>query len=279
MRFDLDAVRRLRWDAVFISHFHDDHCSLDSLDVLDRATPIYLYCVFDELFAMLRALGFTAVERLHVDVPVRVGAIEVIPRRALDDDVDSLFQVRAAGLNVLNVVDSWIGPETLEQLAAFAPWDMVLWPFQTMREIAVIAPSLATRGPVSFPMTGCRSCARWRPVTSCPALASSCRKTGPGTTTRCSRLPTASLRRRSAPRCPARTSSASTRPRPCCSMRTALTPAAPLPWVIPVGPQDVDFDYRPDAPPPATADIARRFALPERRRSGAGARFLPARLA
>ena len=114
VRFDLDAVRRLRWDAVFISHFHDDHCSLD------RATPIYLYCVFDELFAMIRALGFTSVERLHVDVPVRVGAIEVIPRRALDDDVDSLFQVRAAGLNVLNVVDSWIGPETLAQLAALS---------------------------------------------------------------------------------------------------------------------------------------------------------------
>eukprot|EP01133_Synstelium_polycarpum_P020714 gene20714-24877_t len=99
VRFDLDAVRRLRWDAVFISHFHDDHCSLDSLDALDRATPIYLYCVFDELFVMLRALGFTHVQRLHVDVPVRVGAIEVIPRRALDDDVDSLFQVRAGGLN------------------------------------------------------------------------------------------------------------------------------------------------------------------------------------
>ncbi|STR27966.1 Uncharacterised protein [Janthinobacterium lividum] len=73
VRFDLDAVRRLRWDAVFISHFHDDHCSLDSLDALDRATPIYLYCVFDELFAMLRALGFTQVRRLHVDVPVQVG--------------------------------------------------------------------------------------------------------------------------------------------------------------------------------------------------------------
>ena len=39
-----------------------------------------------------------------------------------------------------------------------------------------------------------------------------------------------------------------------------VSSAEPLRWVIPVGPQDVDFDYRPDAPPPATADIARRFA-------------------
>ena len=115
VRFDHEQVRQLRLDAVFISHFHDDHLSLESLDFIDRATPVYLYCIFDELFQMIRALGFATVQRLHVDVPVQLGAIEVIPRRALDDDVDSLFQVCAAGMNVLNVVDSWIGPETLAQ--------------------------------------------------------------------------------------------------------------------------------------------------------------------
>jgi len=153
VRFELEQVRSLRLDAIFISHLHDDHLSLDSLDQFDRATPIYLYCVFDELFAMIKALGFAQVHRLQVDMPVQVGAIEIIPRRALDDDVDSLFQVRAAGLNVLNVVDSWIGPETIAQLAQYAPWDMVLWPFQTMREIAVIAPSRAgmDTGPVELP--------------------------------------------------------------------------------------------------------------------------------
>ena len=40
VRFDLAAIRGLRPDAVFISHFHDDHCSMESLDLLDRATPI-----------------------------------------------------------------------------------------------------------------------------------------------------------------------------------------------------------------------------------------------
>ncbi len=61
VRFDHAKIRALRFDAVFISHFHDDHCSLDSLDYLDRDTPIYLYCIFDELFDMIRALGFTTV--------------------------------------------------------------------------------------------------------------------------------------------------------------------------------------------------------------------------
>jgi hypothetical protein len=39
-----------------------------------------------------------------------------------------------------------------------------------------------------------------------------------------------------------------------------LAAAAPLPWVIPVGEQDVDFDYRPELVPPPTAQIARHFA-------------------
>ena len=142
-RFDLDQVRRLRFDAVFISHFHDDHCSLESLDLLVRGTPLYIYCIFDELFEMVRELGFNQVHKLETNVPVRVGPFEVIPREAIDSDVDSMYQVKAAGLNVLNVVDSWISPVALRELVEEGPWDMVLWPFQTMREIEVLAPSRA----------------------------------------------------------------------------------------------------------------------------------------
>ena len=115
---------------MFISHLHDDHCSLDSLNLLDRATPVYMYCVFDELFAMVAALGFRSVHRLSLNVPVTIGEIEVTPREALDADVDAMFQVRAGGMNVLNVVDAWIADDVVAQLAAQGPWDMVLWPFQ-----------------------------------------------------------------------------------------------------------------------------------------------------
>ena len=54
-----------------------------------------------------------------------------------------MFHIKAEGLNILNVVDSWIDPEALPELASHAPWDMVLWPFQTMREIEVLSPSRA----------------------------------------------------------------------------------------------------------------------------------------
>ena len=260
VRFDHAQVRQLRFDAVFISHFHDDHLSLESLDFLDRATPIYLYCIFDELFDMIRALGFEKVERLHVDRPVTVGAIEVIPRRALDDDVDSLFQVRAGGMNVLNVVDSWIGPETLAQLAAFAPWDLVLWPFQTMREIAVIAPSQAQPGPVELPDD-------WVPQLRALApryiVPSSCQFVQEDWSWYNHAMFPITYRRFAQEIGTALPEAHIFRLDPSTSVLLdahGVTDSEPLSWVIPVGPQDVDFDYRPDAPPPATADIARRFA-------------------
>ncbi|MGH8854065.1 MAG: MBL fold metallo-hydrolase, partial [Telluria sp.] len=151
VRFDQDEVRRQRFDAVFISHFHDDHCSLESLALLDRATPIHIYCIFEELFDMVRQLGFTSVHPLRLNQPVAVGPFEVIPREAMDADVDSMFQVKAAGLNVLNVVDSWIDEGTLAQLVREGPWDLLLWPFQTMREIEVLAPSRAAAAPPTLP--------------------------------------------------------------------------------------------------------------------------------
>ena len=73
VRFDLEQIRQLTFDAVFISHFHDDHCSLESLALLDRATPLYIYCLFDELFAMVRELGFSNVTALKINAPVSIG--------------------------------------------------------------------------------------------------------------------------------------------------------------------------------------------------------------
>ncbi|MYM37472.1 MBL fold metallo-hydrolase [Duganella sp. FT94W] len=260
VRFDLARVRDLRPDAIFISHFHDDHCSLDSLDLLDRATPIYLYCLFDELFAMIRELGFVNVRPLAVDVPVRVGGIEVIPRRALEADVDSMFHIRAEGLNVLNVVDAWMDPETLEQLKPFAPWDMVLWPFQTMREVDVIAPSRAERGPVALPEEWPAQLQALAPRYVVP---SSCQfRQEPWSWYNHAMFPI-TYRQFGAAVAAWLPTARVVRLNPSVSVELSadgLTPASPLPWVLPVGEQDVDYEYDPQIVPPATADIARHFA-------------------
>ncbi len=143
VKFDVAEISKLYFDAIFISHFHDDHFSLESLNLLNRNTPIYAFCVFDELFTLLGSLGFINVYRLNIDEEVSVGSIRIIPRRALDSDVDSIFQIQACGLNVLNVVDSWIDDETMTKLSKFE-WDLILWPFQTLREIEILSPKRAS---------------------------------------------------------------------------------------------------------------------------------------
>jgi hypothetical protein len=259
VRFDLEQIKAQRFDAVFISHFHDDHCSLESLDLLARDTPIYLYCLYDELFEMVRALGFTQVHALRVNDSVHIGPFAVTPRLALDPEVDSLFQIEAAGLKILNVVDSWIDPSALELLASAAPWDMVLWPFQTMREIAVLAPSRATPAAPTLPQEWMEQLQRLNPryvvPSSCQFLQESWswynRVMFPVTYRQFAQEVTAALPMTQVVRFD-----------PSVSMTldaSGLQAAPPLGWVQPVGAQDLDFQFDPAYPVPPTADIARRF--------------------
>jgi len=260
MRFDATQIRNERFDAVFISHFHDDHCSLDSLDLLDRATPIYLYCLFDELFDMIRQLGFASVHPLALNEPVKVGRIEIVPREAMDADVDSMFQIRAAGLNVLNVVDSWIDDTTLAPLVAEGPWDMVLWPFQTMRELDVLAPS---RSPAEAPALPDEWIPQLQALAPRYVVPSSCQFLQepwswynhaffPISYAQFTREVQAALPQAQVVRL-----------NPGVSVRldaAGLRPAPPLAWIEPVGDQDVDYVYEGNAARPSTADIARHFA-------------------
>ncbi|MDC8758222.1 MBL fold metallo-hydrolase [Janthinobacterium fluminis] len=258
--FDHRQIADLKLAAVFISHFHDDHCSLDSLNLLDRQTPIYLYCIFDELFSMIGDLGFQHVHRLGIDMPVSVGPFEVIPRKALDADVDSMFHVKAAGLNVLNVVDSWIDPLALPALAQCAPWDMVLWPFQTMRELAVIAPSRAAAGPAELPPEWLDQLRALQPRYIVP---SSCQFVQEAWSWYNHAMFPISYRQFQQEVEAALPESRVLRLNPSVSFvldRTALTAAPPLRWVLPVGNQDVDYQYDQHAVPPGTGEIARRFA-------------------
>lgn len=140
--FDTEAIRKLKLDAIFISHYHDDHFSLESLNLLDRDIPVYIFSVFEELVSLITELGFKNVYAIQILRPITIGPFEVKALEALDADVDSIFHIKVAGLNILNVVDSWIGPVTFERLLATS-WDLVLWPFQTMREIEAIAPLAA----------------------------------------------------------------------------------------------------------------------------------------
>lgn len=260
VRFDHARIRQEKFDAVFISHFHDDHCSFDSLDLLDRGTPLYIYCLFEELFSMVAELGFRDVRRLRINEAVSVGAIEVIPREALDSDVDSMFQIKADGLNVLNVVDAWIDPAALTLLAKDAPWDMVLWPFQTMRETEVLSPSRASPPPAELP-------AEWidqlKVLDPRYVVPSSCQfQQEPWSWYNHGFFPISYRQFRQEVEA-ALPGVQVVRLDPSVSVvlgADSLKPASPLAWVVPVGDQDVDYAYVPGFVPPSTADIARRLA-------------------
>lgn len=259
VRFDHAQIRNLAFDAVFISHFHDDHCSLESLDFLDRRTPIYIYCLFDELFDMVRKLGFLNVEPLRIDVAVLVGPFEVIPRKALDADVDSMFQIKAAGMNVLNVVDSWMDPATLDLLAKDAPWDMVLWPFQTMREIDVLSPSRATPAPAELPDDWIEQLKVLNPRYVVPSSCQFLQEAWSWYNHAFFPITYRQFRHDVEAALP---DTRVVRLNPSVSVKldaVSLQSSPPLAWVIPVGEQDVDYEYDATLPAPHTADIARRF--------------------
>jgi hypothetical protein len=150
VEFDLEAVRQLKPDAIFISHYHDDHFSMESLQHLNRQTPIYFFSVFEELFDLLKVLGFEKVQPIQLENPIQIGPFKILPLEALDADVDTIFHIQVEHLHLLHVVDSWIGPQTFSKLIE-TKWDLVLWPFQTMRELEVIAPSIAEKSDQLLP--------------------------------------------------------------------------------------------------------------------------------
>lgn len=260
VRFDHEQIKKLQLSAVFISHFHDDHCSMESLNYLDRKTPIYVYCIFEELFSLIKRLGFKNVHSLAIDFPVTIGSIEVTPRRALDADVDSLFQIKAAGLNVLNVVDSWIDYETLAALSQSGPWDMVLWPFQTMREIEVISPSRATPASGELPEEWIEQLKILNPRIVVP---SSCQLTLESWSWYNQAFFPISYQQFKTQVNVALPNAQVIRLNPSVTVilaKNSIEMSSPLSWVQPVGEQNLDYEYNPENTPPSTAEIARHFA-------------------
>lgn len=140
------------WDAIFISHIHDDHFSLNSLKHFNRRIPIYIYSRNQEAFDLIRKLGFTNVIALAHHMPVKINDIVIEPYPALDIDMDCIFHIQSQNYNILNVVDSWIDYDTLEKLVKIGNWNLILWPFQTMREIEVLSPTVSETADTHLPI-------------------------------------------------------------------------------------------------------------------------------
>lgn len=260
VQFDQQQIKNLQFSAIFISHFHDDHCSLESLNLLDRKTPIYMYCLHEEIFSMLKELGFFKVFSLQIDSAVNVGPFEITSRRALDADVDSLFQIKAAGLNILNVVDSWVDFPTMDLLKKNKPWDMILWPFQSMREIEVLSPSRHLGEPAEIPPELMAQIKELNPKYIVP---SSCQFQQEDWSWYNQFLFPISYKKFQQEIEKILPLSHVVRLNPGKSVvldKSSIQASENLSWIVPVGEQDVDYDYQPNLQAPATCEVAKKIA-------------------
>lgn len=256
VQFDLNKIQRLRFAAVFISHYHDDHCSMESLNLLDKNTPIYIYCVHPEMLSLIRELGFKKVTSLELNEPVQVGAFEVIPRMALDADVDSIFQVRVANLQILNVVDSWIDPMTFNLILKQGTWDLVLWPFQTMRELEVLSPSRSQPSSQELPEEWVEQIRLLNPrhiiPSSCQFLMESWSWYNHAFFPITYQIFLSTIQR-------ILPETQVWHLDPSCSIevsKTMIQKSSPLPWAHLTGESAVDYEYKPDLTVPTTSQVA-----------------------
>jgi hypothetical protein len=264
VRFAIEEVKKLNFSAVFISHYHDDHCSFESLNLIDRQTPIFIYCAFKELSDLIFQLGFHDVRHLETNTSAQVGAIEVVPRLALDPEVDSVFHIKACGLNILNVVDAWIDPSTIEILQMTAQWDLVLWPFQALRELAVLAPRYASPGAAEIPGEWIEQLKMLNPRFVIP---SSCQYKMENWSWYNHQLFPISYRQFQIEIESALPRSEIVRLNPGVSVilkhspvgEPVLTPASRLGWIEPVGEQELDYHYQPGFCAPSTGEISKNF--------------------
>ena len=259
VEFNFDQIKKLKLDAVFISHCHDDHCSLESLNLLDRSTPIYMYTVFDEFIHLIKDLGFTQVYPLKLNEPVVIGDITVIPWPALDKDVDSIFQIKAGDLNILNLVDSWIDAETLERLEKNKPWDLILQPFQTMREIEVLSPSRFPPADRNIPIEWIQQLQRLQPKYLIP---SSCQFIHEDWSWYRDFYFPISYKNFEIQIKQSLPESVVIKLDPSESIKLdpkSLERSLTLPWMKTIGESDLDYNYNPDLIIPSTQEISKKF--------------------
>lgn len=273
VEFDYEEIRQLEIDAIFISHFHDDHCSLESLNYLNRSTPVYLYCVYDQLAFMIKQLGFAIVYQLQIDCMVKVGDFEICPRMALDDLVDSIFHIKVDGLNILNVVDSWIAPSTLKQLAQTSCWDLVLWPFQTMREVEVLAPSRASASASHLPVEWTEQLKLLNPRYIVPSSCQFVLENWSWYNLAFFPISYKQFKEEIEATLPF---TQIIRLNPSVSIeisKTSLALCEKLTWIRPIGNQEVDYSYSPNVQPTPTAEISKRFEKLDNLKAGRVFRF------
>lgn len=151
VELDLNKFNSKNTDAIVISHIHDDHFSLTSLNFFERDIPVYIYTTNTQALDLIKDLGFQQIHALNHRHPIHIKDICITAYPALDEDIDCLLHIQHENQNILNVVDSWINWPVIDELKSIS-WDLIIWPFQTMREFDSLKPQQAPEPDLEIPI-------------------------------------------------------------------------------------------------------------------------------
>jgi hypothetical protein len=205
---------------------------------------------------LLRQLGFENVYSLELGNPIQIGTFKIKPLLALDADVDCIFHIQVEELNILHVVDAWIDPLTMHRLIFVKKWDLVLWPFQTMRELEVLSLTVGVPSDRKLPPEWIEQLKQLQPRYVVP---SSCQFQFESWSWYNRAFFPISYRQfeEELQECLPHTKAIVLNPGKSILLdQSQLRVAEKISWIQPLGPQNVDYIYDPDSPAQTTAEIA-----------------------
>lgn len=133
-RVNAKKIAAQEFDAIFISHFHEDHFCLRSLKLFDRKTPVYFFGPLDSELHYLTALGFQNVNRLQLGSKYRIHEMTVECIDNLESQIECGFLTRTKDCQILNLVDCAFSEKHIKEINKKGPFDLVFFPYQELNQ-------------------------------------------------------------------------------------------------------------------------------------------------
>lgn len=143
-----ELAATVRIDAVFISHEHEDHFNIESLDLLSRELTIYFPEGAVLLGLILRKLGFKHIAPLRLGQAIRVGHFTVTPTPSRVPFPEVGFIVTKGSVSIWNLVDTLPDQQQLQELLDGHGRPTLLLPYhQPTQELKVANAQIIERFP------------------------------------------------------------------------------------------------------------------------------------
>ena len=119
--FDVDAISSLKYDFIYVSHIHPDHCSENTFKLLDVSVPVLIANFKDKFLKFkIESFGFTVIEISHA-VPFYFNDLSFI-EIFLSDNCDP--KLCGSYFGCRNGVSDLGFPRSIDSLALFGAGDI-----------------------------------------------------------------------------------------------------------------------------------------------------------